>query len=123
MSTRRRGWTYSLRTLLLVVTAAALYLGSQLQTVAARREALRELEEKTATIEYGFVNHKYGGPWPDARLEAAERRCRVSALRGWMGDRAVGYIELPWKYHDPEKTRFEKLFPEADIELFHPERH
>ena len=74
MSTRRRGWTYSLRTLLLVVTAAALYLGSQLQTVAARREALRELEEKTATIEYGFVNHKYGGPWPDARLEAAERR-------------------------------------------------
>ncbi|HEY4312013.1 MAG TPA: hypothetical protein VGN12_21375 [Pirellulales bacterium] len=107
-SVNRRHLQFSLAGALLVVTALAVWLVSEANTVHRRAATLRQFQENGATV----IDQPFGGNWGHARFGDPDKE--PSYLRELMGDRSVFSIvfqEAP----TPAEILATELFPEADV--------
>jgi hypothetical protein len=104
----RRPLQFSLVGVLLVVSALAVWLASEANTVHRRAATLRQFQEDGATV----IDHPFGGNWGHTRFGDPDKE--PSYLRELMGDRSVFSIvfqEAP----TPAEILATELFPEADV--------
>lgn len=112
-SAPRRSWTsFSLRTLLILVTVACCYFGYEVNAVRQRKVKLKEFQqthyiEVTKTADYVA---RYSG------IGLPKDAARVSTLRGWLGDEAIQRIGYyPHVVKDGELAQIRRWFPEAQV--------
>jgi hypothetical protein len=119
---RRRWFRFSLRTMLIVVTALCVWLAWESSVVRERRELRRELTESRFEFETA-ANWSQRIP-----LGASlEKPASVSLVRRLLGDEAIQHIWYVPHYQEPEETkellaRLKRVFPEAELSerLFEP---
>jgi hypothetical protein len=122
-SIRRRFLRFSLRTLLLLVVVLSIplaWLAYQLRIVMLRKQALASLERSGATVEPPFTRRSAFLHIPCDRIA---HNGEVPRMREWLGDCGVQFIELPFRSTEQDRREIAAVFPEACVELFHPERH
>lgn len=105
---KRRWLRFSLRTMFVLVTAVALWLGWELSMVRARRAALVELRNDPAV--QVFTAAEFESP-----LEPPDGAAALSQLRILLGDRSVAVIRFDPGHQQAEVDRAHELFPEADV--------
>jgi hypothetical protein len=115
----RRWFSFSLRTLLILITLVACWLGWEVHVVRGRKRLLQEMELRpgvrilTADVYHAFHDSRTPDP-PVAR---------ISTLRRWLGDKAIQEIEYLRGYHNlkPEEiARLARTFPEAKVHEVDP---
>lgn len=107
---KRSFTSFSLRTLLILVTVACCYFGYEVNAVRQRKAKLKEFQqthyiEVTKTADYVA---RYSG------IGLPKDAARVSLLRGWLGDepiQRIGYY--PHVVKDGELAEIRRWFPEA----------
>jgi hypothetical protein len=97
MTAPRRRWSFTLRTLFVVVTMFGCWLGWQAKTVHDRLAVKRQLEAAG------------GYAWPNDD----ESQRSWPRWRRFLGDQRMFGMELPPKYDPKLKAELESLFPEA----------
>ena len=111
---RRRWFRFSLRTLLVLITLIACWLGWESHVVRSRKQLRQDMELRpgvrflTADL-YRFYNGPGAPPQPAVR---------VSQLRQWLGDQAIQEIEYQRGYHNlspQEVATLSRTFPEAKV--------
>jgi hypothetical protein len=120
MSAKPRRWfRFSLRTLLILITLVACWLGWESNVVRGRKQLMQEMELRpgvrflTADL-YAFYHTASTPPEPVAR---------VSTLRRWLGDQAIQEIEYTRTYHKlspAEIAQLARTFPEAKVREAEP---
>lgn len=95
---RRRWFRYSLRTMLVVVTVFAVWLGWELKFVRERKAFLDWTIEERHIIRFTH----FDGPAP-----------AVPFWRRWLGDAPVQSVMLPHGSSEADLIRAQSLFPEA----------
>ena len=117
--TRRRWSRFSLRTLLVVVTLFALWLGWELKIVRERKAVLEWVKaNKGATwfAKYGTATTMKMKPAPKFHNpKAVDVAPRIPFWRSWLGDEAVYCFELPFPEEAGSRERVLRSFPEAQI--------
>lgn len=106
MTARRRRWSFSLQTIFVLLTLAALplgWFGYQLNWIRERRHAEREpgvavLRGDTYYLPYSAIKNDVDPPFP----------------LGWFGEAGAGEVVLDARASS-DRDRFAKLFPEARI--------
>jgi hypothetical protein len=123
---RRRFLQFSLRAVLVVtllLSIAAAWLAYQLRIVVVRRQSLESLALRGATIQPPYTwQNAFGYTEPEG-CDPVVQNGEVPLVREWLGDRGVELIELPFKSTERDRAHIASIFPEACVELFHPERH
>lgn len=117
MAAPRRSWlNFSLRTLLIAVTACCCYLGYEVNVVRQRKAKLREFQTKDyieVTMAADYLA-RHSGTSPPSDL------VRVSTLRRWLGDEAIQRVGYnPGIVDEAKLSTMRRWFPEAN---FFPER-
>jgi hypothetical protein len=117
---RPRWFRFSLRTLLIVVTALCVWLAWESSVVRERRELRRELTNSR-------FEFQTAAEWAKWQSPAAEPTARVSLIRRLLGDEAIQKIWYVPHYQEPDETkellaRLKRVFPEAELSerLFEP---
>ena len=118
---RTRWGSFSLRTLLILITVAAVvftYVGYQRSVIQARRALIHEL--RASGIHVITLKDASHGMRPLA--PATERYPSVPLVRGWLGDEPIDSIGFyPHAAPGVEiMARVKELFPEARIEKYEP---
>lgn len=115
----RRWFRFSLRTLLILTTLVACWLGWESSVVRGRKQLMQEMETRQGvrvlTAEAYSASH-------DSRTPS-EPIARVGALRRWLGDRAIQEIEYMREFHNlspAEIARLSRTFPEATVHETEP---
>lgn len=110
----RRWFRFSLRTMFVIVTVFACWIGWQTSIVRERKAALREART-TLQINVTTVADwmKFG---PGIRPQSS-RPSQVSFVRRWLGDEAIHSISIMEHMDgsDAAASRFKKVFPEAEV--------
>jgi hypothetical protein len=115
----RRWYSFSLRTMLIIVTLVACWLGWESSVVRGRKQLMQEMELRpgvrflSAELYHAF----HGSRTPDPPI------ARTSTLRRWLGDKAIQEIEYLRTYHNltPEEiARLARTFPEAEVREAEP---
>lgn len=109
---RRRSFrfAFSLRTLFVVMTILAIWLGWDLQIVRERKAVLSEIEriDALSRVESGqLAMAPSNGPWGNSY--------EVSLARRILGDESRGMLNLPPSLSSEWITRAEQAFPEAEL--------
>ena len=111
----RRWFSFSLRTMFILVTTLCCYLAWQMSIVRQRQSLLKELRTQpfvqVLTTE-AWVKIQSPGP---AGIGGA---AHVPRTRQWLGDEAIQEISYARGYHHLNQTRIERLkkvFPEANV--------
>ena len=105
----KRRWSFSLRTLFVVVTVFGCWLGWQVKTVRDRSNARYEIEARGAKIAAGSV---LGG---SARVgRAGDPLAKLPWIRRALGDEPVGLILFPGEL-SPSDLEKADYFPEACV--------
>jgi hypothetical protein len=120
----RRWFRFSLRTMLVVVTALCVWLAWESSVVRERRELRRELTES----QFEFQTEVWvSPPLIVSPGPSPPKVARVSLIRRLLGDEAVQKIWYVPHYQEPEETkellaRLQRVFPEAELSerLFEP---
>jgi hypothetical protein len=117
---RRRWFRFSLRTMLIVVTALCVWLAWESSVVRERRELRRELTD--SRFEFQSASE-----WAKWQPPAAAPTAQVSLIRRLLGDEAIQHIWYVPHYQEAEETkellaRLKRVFPEAKLSerLFEP---
>jgi hypothetical protein len=128
MTASRRRWSFSLRTLFVVLTLLAIgpgWAAQQVRTVAARKAVWSSMPASVEWFKLGTSRAHYaicgrfdhdGGDLPQEsrdRIDAERQRIVASVpwFRRMLGDHPVAFIACP--AHDI--PRIERLFPEAEV--------
>jgi hypothetical protein len=104
----RRRWSYSLRTMFVVVTAVAIplgWLGWQLKIVRERNAAREWLRE----------SREGGVPEYAAGLACTQNNPSNPFWRVWLGDEAAPVVLITDRLPKEQIDRIRKVFPEAEI--------
>jgi hypothetical protein len=112
---QRRWFRFSLRTLFVVVTVIACWLGWNVQIVRRRTATRAILETLGAEIddEVGqFPEVTTANKWASF-VSGNVERAHVSLIRRWLGDRAVWGISFPPTCPRELIERFDRDFPET----------
>jgi hypothetical protein len=116
----RRWFRFSLRTLLVVMTALCCWLGWESSVVRGRKAVLEEIEGKP-----GFsitTAADYAGRYPPGK--AIPDLATVPLIRHWLGDQAIQEIWSIRHYQgfsEEQLARLTKAFPEAEFRESYPE--
>src|SRR5262245_12436106 len=117
---KRRGLRLSLRGLLLVVTALAIWLGYNVNVVRQRKAMLAELRDvPIEDLKAGkFIWVRVARTPNDLRPILLRRAPmpEVSFLRRQLGDEPIDMIDFALRPPDAEFDAVAKLFPEAIIQ-------
>jgi hypothetical protein len=106
ISTRHRWFRYSLRTMFVVMTAFAVWLGWQSFTVRARRLSIETIEAG------GGLVYVYD---PDYPLQPT--RPRIPFWRPWFGDQVIDEITLAEGSDARQLEWSQAQFPEASVRI------
>ena len=115
MTPPRRWFRFSLRTMLIVVTALACWLGWELHIVHERRRLLDEIMSaqngETDTVPYMAYSIR---PMTIDELRTAYSN-KMVFWRYWMGDVRLpsGSLQVPWPPNSPKFDEAARLFPEC----------
>ena len=116
---KRRWFSFSLRTMFVVVTIFGVWLGWQLKIVRERKAVLAEIkrtEKSQFDDDYIGLESEFD---PDDRVDLES--ARISFGRRLLGDESCLFLALP-KSLDPQWIeRAEAAFPEAEIWMSWPE--
>jgi|GEM_PF-2255729 len=118
---RKSSWSFSLRTLLVLITLSAVafsYVGYQLSVVRARRALLNEL----SAAGYQVTTQDEASHAMQAMQQADEPDPSVPLIRGWLGDEAIATIGY-YPHLSPQgdrQQRIKTLLPEARLVEFAP---
>ena len=105
MTAPHRRWPqFTSRTLFIVVTAIAFWLGWQLHDVRLRRATIFEIWNNSVTVNGG--TEAWVLPGEPAPL-----------VRGWLGDLSYPEIGLPRGADESEGRRIQRMFPESKVYL------
>jgi hypothetical protein len=114
-TTPRRWFHYSLRTLFVVVTLFALWLGWELKFIRDRRSFLKsmdELRDAEMTQAATGLTVAFGGlGWTFQGAPAVD--VRIPFWRRWRGDEAQIGLILPRSSTDADMENAKRLFAEA----------
>ena len=110
----RRWFRFSLRTLFVVVSVFALWIGWNANTVHKRRAAWTEIESRGGRI--NSSDDVY-----DLFVQAPEPP-QLPLVRRWLGDRVVRDIILSHAAPQSEVDRLNRIFPEA-VSILPQERY
>ncbi len=118
MATLRTSWrSFSLRTLLIVVTVCCCFLGYEVNVVRQRKAKLREFQTKyyiEATRAADYLA-RHSGTSPPGDLAG------VSILRAWLGDEAIQRVAYnPAIVKEAELSTMRRWFPEANFVVERP---
>ncbi len=105
MRPRRRWVQFSLGTMLLLVTALAIWLGWELRYIRQRQANIREIEQLGG---YAVTVADEGKTSRPLKFKA-----KVPVWRLWLGDKAVARFRIP-DGADKVLGDYQSLFPEAD---------
>ncbi|HEY1784219.1 MAG TPA: hypothetical protein VGG30_01675, partial [Pirellulales bacterium] len=107
MTAPRRRWSFSLRTLFVVVTVAACWLGWEENIVRQRAQFYAWVVDNGGFDFYeGFAPGTTRIPIPE-----------LSAIRRLLGDKPRAYLVLPIGTHPEREKMAKSLFPEAKVEV------
>jgi hypothetical protein len=117
---RRRWFSFSLRTLFVVMTLLACWLGWELSVIRERKAVRQQLAAKGTfqfTTSAVYAERYQGGPPPSSIP-------KISMIRTWLGDEAIA--EIWHSYHHDEFFEADRklaaeTFPEAEIKEWLPE--
>jgi hypothetical protein len=121
--TRRRWFRFSLRTLFVMVTVVAAFLGwlaSEWSFVRQRRACESHLNRSYLAREGGgaapYPNSMFLSPEPVPGWgEALSRKPTIPFWRKWLGDEPFGIVCVPLRWPEYEVVRIRALFPEAFV--------
>jgi hypothetical protein len=113
----RRWIAFSLRTLLLVVTLFACWLGWEMHVVRGRQAELLWADE------HGCAVTSYSELKSDCGLDFDSRRGRFPAVRRLFGDSPIAAVVLPddGRAAQGDVDRIAKVFPEAFVFVTEPD--
>lgn len=102
--TPRRWFRFSLRTLFVVVTVFAVWLGWELSFIKERKASIR------------LIRDKYGSVYTSSDLADRPVTDLVSIpfWRRMLGDEAVQMVRLTPAFSDNDLRNVQRIFPEAD---------
>jgi hypothetical protein len=110
---KRRGFQFSLRTLLLAVTAFGVWLGWESHVVRERKAALEDIERTGGAADSVAylceVFERLQKPRPNEALAT------IPFFRAWFGDEPIATIRVAIDAPPGEETRIAILFPEAKV--------
>ena len=115
-TTPRRWFSFSLRTLFVVVTLGCCWLGWQLNIVRERKAAMAWIADKGGNMQEWEVPEN-PSQWLATRPRLfADKYWHISRIRRWRGDRPFYYISLvhtdaTWE----QRQDVASLFPEAFV--------
>ena len=116
----RRSWfSFSLRSLLVVVTVVCCWLAWE-SSVVRQRKAVRLEASKTPALQ--FVTAKEWLQRWSPTSTAPPRVASVRLVRRWLGDEAIQTIEYNRQYGnftDEDLARLRRTFPEAEVQEVH----
>jgi len=111
----RRWFSFSLRSLLLVMTLVCIWLAWESSIVRQRRRAVTQLQANPAfqvmTAQTWAASFPAGNP--------PQPVATIPKVRLWLGDEAIqeiGYFRHMQGYSDVDVDRLVKLFPEAKVQ-------
>ena len=107
---RRHWFRFSLRTLFVLVTLVACWLGWQMKFIRDRKEMRAWIVANGGNIG-NSDDLFFDDPFGESEVSARQ----VSWLRHLLGDKGVDYIELSSEHSEPVCQRIAKLFPESKI--------
>ncbi|HEY2837571.1 MAG TPA: hypothetical protein VGJ26_00365 [Pirellulales bacterium] len=121
-----RRWTYSLRTLFLAVTLAAVFLvvllwiRGEMAFIRERREAIANTKAPMGDIVADLAASMID---QDIFVEkpAPSESLGIPFWRVWLGDQPIQSITLRRAATEEELTHGKRLFPEATVERFNVE--
>jgi hypothetical protein len=108
---RRRWFRFSLRTMFVIVTLFACWIGWQTSIVRERKAVLKEMKGNPSFHVTTVSERLDWAVPPFAPLP------KVPLVRGWLGDEAVFSLSILGHGEGSETVlaRFKKAFPEADV--------
>ena len=120
INSRLRWFRFSLRTLLVVMTALCCWLGWESSVVRGRKAVLREIKNNPAynvtTASQYSARFGYGPP--------IGKVATIPFIRRWLGDEPVQdilVVEHFQGYSEEQLARLKRAFPEAAFREVHPE--
>ncbi len=120
MSAKPRRWfSFSLRTLLILITLVACWLGWESNVVRGRKQLMQDMELRQGVR---ILTAEAYSAYHDSRTPS-EPIARVSMLRRWLGDKAIQEIEYVTGYHklsQEDIARLTRTFPEAKVREAQP---
>lgn len=120
INSRRRWFRFSLRTLLVVMTALCSWLGWESSVVRGRKALLAEIKDKPGFIITTAAD--YTGRYPPGK--AIPDLATIPIVRRWLGDQAIQEIWSIRHYQgfsEEQLGRLTKAFPEAEFRESYPE--
>jgi len=125
---KRRWFRFSLRTLFVVVTVFAVWLGWNVNIVQQRRAArTRSKPHSIGVVEWAHATTAQDREYIDPRIAAIAKSkgCRkradptagphIAAIRRWLGDEPIGLVAV---WNESDFPSVSALFPEAMTLLF-----
>ena len=111
----RRWFSFSLRSLLLVMTVLCIWLGWESNVVRQRRRAVTKLQSNPA---FQIMTAKtWAASFPASK--PPQPIATIPKVRLWLGDEAIqeiGYFRHMQGFSDGDVDRLTKLFPEAKVQ-------
>jgi hypothetical protein len=105
---KHRWLRFRLRTMFVLVTAVALWLGWELRIVRQRRAAVAELRGDPSAQVFTVMDY-------EIPFDMNDDMPTVPWLRRFLGDVPVELIRYPAGRNESDKRRLKTLFPEADV--------
>ena len=115
---RRRWFSFSLRALLVLVTALCCSLGWETSIVRERRAVLNEMQSNQA-FQFTLADDWALRYPPGAPIEPT---VAIPRVRRWLGDKAIQEILFTAHhqgYSETELERLKRIFPEAQVHELH----
>lgn len=117
---RRWPFSFSLRTLFVLVTVLCCWLGWEVSVVRQRRAVLKEAKANPAfqIVPAAAWRQRYSPGTPPTRVASIPR------WRTWLGDEAIQeivYFQYAQGYSETQLTRLKTTFPEAEAHEIFPE--
>lgn len=112
LSSQKRWFRYSLRSLFALVTIFALWLGWEVKFIH-ERQAIRAWLREGNGWEVTWEDYK-NTPSPPGRA-AGDPTMQIPIWRKWLGDEPIALLGFEPSATPADRARVKQLFPEAEI--------
>jgi Tol biopolymer transport system component len=116
---KRRRFRWSLRTMFVVVTIVACWMGWNLSIVRQRQSLSKEIIAEAQTRMRIMSDFHYGGAfiWEEKHLRRTKSIPKLTLLRRWLGDEDHSAWPI-LRSTEQDALRTAAIFPEADVRYY-----